>query len=168
MSFLRIHHLRGEQWIRQRLLHISETYIFQFLYLLNGKVGSGKWKSVELSRVKVGNYYVSIEIISAGSGSADPVPCWVCWCGWCGSGDITYRILVICWVLVVVAETGAGAAQLSDPSPAWQPLVDQGQLTRPHLVSNHNTNPAPSLVIHRFQNRFSQSRRRPLLGPSPG
>ena len=27
---------------------------------------------------KSGNYYVSIEIISAGSGSGDPVACWVC------------------------------------------------------------------------------------------
>ena len=49
-------------------------------------------------------------------------------------------------VLVVVAETGGGAAQLSDPSPAWQPLVDQGQLTRPHLVSNHNTNTSTSTL----------------------
>ena len=98
-----------------RNLHII---IFVSIKWKSGKVKkSGIRNRVKLKH-KSGNYYVSIEIISAGSGSGDPVACWVC--GWCSSGDITYRILVICWVLVVVVvETGGGAAQLSDPSLAW-------------------------------------------------
>ena len=53
-------------------------------------------------------------------------------------------------VVVVVAETGGGAAQLSDPSLAWPASSGPGaaDTASPYLASNHNTSTSTA-PLHR-------------------
>ena len=65
---------------------------------------------------------------------------------------------------VVGLNNGTNNPFQDDRLPVWQ-SANSGNLSSPEV------GPASLLVLcsaHRFHNWFSQSRRRPILGPSPG